>query len=121
VLGNQFVLLWGAQRGRVWRSSSWGSTFWLALTYAMLPGLMEGAVKPKPESGLNGAWCSSFVGTQAVSVLACLLAPALAVHSPDLLLFAGLGVLARRQHVVHLADRADLPSHPVPPAAAGRS
>ena len=89
VLGNQFVLLWGVSAAGL-ALLIVGIIFWLALSYAMLPGLMEGAVKPKPESGLNGAWLLVVVGTQAVSVLACLLAPALAVHSLDLLLFAAL-------------------------------
>src|SRR5262245_33259628 len=56
----------------------------------MLPGLMEGAEKPKPEVGLNGAWLLTVVGTQAVSVLACLLVPALAGDAPEVPLFVAL-------------------------------
>ena len=59
-----------------------GVLFWLALSYAMVPGLMEGAAKPKPEEGLNGAWLLTVVGTQAVSLLACLLVPAFTDVAP---------------------------------------
>jgi tellurite resistance protein TehA-like permease len=67
-----------------------GLLFWLALSYVMLPGLMEGTDKPKPEAGLNGGWLLTVVGTQAVSVLACLLVPVLASESPDVPLFVAL-------------------------------
>src|SRR5437660_754194 len=52
VLGNQCVLLLGVSAAGL---ALWivGVAFWLALTYAMIPGLMEGAAKPKPEEGLN--------------------------------------------------------------------
>jgi tellurite resistance protein TehA-like permease len=89
VLGNQCVLLHGASAAGM---ALWavGVVFWLALTYAMLPGLMEGVDKPKAETGLNGAWLLVVVGTQAVSVLACLLAPRLAGDAPDVPLFVAL-------------------------------
>jgi tellurite resistance protein TehA-like permease len=89
VLGNQCVLLHGFSVAGL---ALWviGLSLWLALTYAMLPGLMEGAVKPNLEHGLNGAWLLAVVGTQAVSVLACLLAPALADSDPELFLFIAL-------------------------------
>jgi tellurite resistance protein TehA-like permease len=89
VLGNQCVLLFGASAAGL---ALWivGFTFWLALSYAMVPGLMEGSAKPKPEEGLNGAWLLTVVGTQAVSVLACLLAPVLAADAPDVPLFVAL-------------------------------
>jgi len=64
--------------------------FWLGLTYAMVPGLMEGEEKPKGETGLNGAWLLAVVGTQAVSVLTCLLTPALAAEAPSVPLFVAL-------------------------------
>src|SRR5262249_20720144 len=69
VLGRQCVLLSGVSTAGL---ALWGVgvAFWVALTYAMVPGLMEVASKPKPEAGLNGAWLLSVVGTQAVSVLA---------------------------------------------------
>jgi tellurite resistance protein TehA-like permease len=56
----------------------------------MLPGLMEGVKKPEGETGLTGAWLLAVVGTQAVSILACLLAPTLTAESPEPLLFAAL-------------------------------
>ncbi len=88
VLGNQCVLMLGAGAAGL---ALWvvGVAFWLALTCAMVPGLMEVADKPKPEQGLNGAWLLAVVGTQAVSVLACLLAPALG-GDPDAALLVAL-------------------------------
>jgi tellurite resistance protein TehA-like permease len=67
-----------------------GVVFWLPLTYLMLPGLVEGTEKPKPEMEVNGAWLLTVVGTQAVSVLACLLVPWLAEDAPDGPLFVAL-------------------------------
>jgi len=89
VLGNQCVLLLGMSVAGL---ALWvvGVLFWLALTYAMLPRLMEAEVKPRLGEGLNGAWLLVVVGTQAVSVLACLLVPALAADAPDGPLFVAL-------------------------------
>jgi tellurite resistance protein TehA-like permease len=89
VLGNQSVLVTGSHTAGL---ALWGVgvVLWLALSYAMLPGLMEGAAKPKPEDGLSGAWLLMVVGTQAVSVLACLLVPALAEEARAALLFTAL-------------------------------
>jgi tellurite resistance protein TehA-like permease len=89
VLGNQCVLLLAFSTAAL---ALWvvGVVLWLLLTYAMLPGLMEGKAKPKLEEGLNGAWLLAVVGTQAVSVLACLLVPALADSTPDVPLFVAL-------------------------------
>jgi tellurite resistance protein TehA-like permease len=89
VLGNQCVLLFGVSAAGL---GLWivGMMFWLALSYAMVPGLMEGAAKPNPQEGLNGAWLLAVVGTQAVSVLACLLVPACAADAPDVPLFVAL-------------------------------
>jgi tellurite resistance protein TehA-like permease len=89
VLGNQCVLLLDASAAGL---ALWivGMMFWLALSYAMVPGLMEGSAKPNPQEGLNGAWLLVVVGTQAVSVLACLLVPELAAAAPDVPLFVAL-------------------------------
>jgi tellurite resistance protein TehA-like permease len=89
VLGNQCVLLWDVPAAGL---ALWivGIVFWLPLSYAMLPGLMEAASKPKLEAGLNGAWLLVVVGTQAVSVLGCLLVSALTAVEPDALLFTAL-------------------------------
>ncbi len=89
VLGNQCVLLLGAGAAGL---ALWvvGTAFWLALTYAMVPGLMEGATKPNVEEGLNGAWLLAVVGTQAVSILACLLVPVVAAGAADVPLFVAL-------------------------------
>jgi tellurite resistance protein TehA-like permease len=89
VLGNQCVVLYGASAAGL---ALWvvGTVFWLALSYAMVPGLMEGAEKPKPEVGLNGAWLLTVVGTQAVSLLACRLVPAFAFDAPEAPLFLAL-------------------------------
>src|SRR5262249_11699662 len=88
-LGNQRAPLLGAAAAGL-ALSVVGVVFWLALTYAMLPRLMEGTEKPRAEAGLSGAWLLTVVGTQAVSVLACLLAPALAPDAPEGLLFVAL-------------------------------
>src|SRR5262249_56296366 len=90
VLGNQCGLLFGAGTAGL---ALWvvGVLFWLVLSYAMMPGLMEGAAKPKAEVGLNGAWLLTVVGTQAVSMLACRLVPVLAADAPDRPLFGALG------------------------------
>jgi len=82
VLGNQCVSLLGASVAGL---ALWvvGALCWLALTYAMLPGLMETTVKPTLEEGINGSWLLVVVGTQAVSVLACLLVPPLAADMAD--------------------------------------
>jgi tellurite resistance protein TehA-like permease len=76
VLGNQCVLLFGAYTAGLVLGVV-GLLFWLAATYVMLPGLMEGTAKPKGEVGLSGAWLLLVVGTQALSTLACLLVPGL--------------------------------------------
>lgn len=89
VLGGQCVVLHGALTAGL---ALWlvGLMSWLALTYAMVPGLMEAAAKPKPEEGLNGAWLLTVVATQAVSVLACQLAHARAETDSATPLFAAL-------------------------------
>ena len=89
VLGSECVQHLDASRAGL---ALWivGLLCWLALTYAMLPGLMHAEVKPKLTEGLNGAWLLVVVGTQALSVLASLLAPALAADARDGLLFVAL-------------------------------
>jgi len=89
VLGNQCVLQFGATAAGL---ALWvvGVLFWLALTYVMLPGLMEAQAKPKLAEGLNGPWLLVVVGTQAVSVLATLLVPAFAADAPEGPLFVAL-------------------------------
>jgi len=67
-----------------------GIACWIALSYVMLPGLMHGENKPKPEQGLNGAWLLVVVGTQAISVLGCALVPSAFAASPAVPLFAAL-------------------------------
>jgi tellurite resistance protein TehA-like permease len=89
VLGNQCVLLLGADAAGL-ALLLVGGLFWLALSYAMVPGLMEGVEKPSPEVGLNGAWLLTVVGTQAVSVLACRLAPGLAGDAAEAMMFVAL-------------------------------
>jgi tellurite resistance protein TehA-like permease len=89
VLGNQCVLLYHFNTAGL---ALWiiGLVFWLGLSYAMLPGLMERSTKPKPEDGINGAWLLAVVGTQAVSILACLLAPLIETDAQEGFLFVAL-------------------------------
>jgi tellurite resistance protein TehA-like permease len=73
VLGSQCVALHGAAAAG---AALWavGIAAWFALTYAMLPGLMQGEAKPPLAEAVNGAWLLAVVATQAVCVLGCLLA-----------------------------------------------
>jgi tellurite resistance protein TehA-like permease len=89
VLGNQCVLLLEFHGAGL---ALWvfAVLLWLPLTYVMIPGLMETAAKPKVEEGLNGAWLLVVVGTQAISVLACLLAPGLTNETSGLPWFVAL-------------------------------
>ena len=89
MLGSQCVLLFGAGAAGV---GLWavGALSWLALTYAMLPGLMASPGKAKLE-GLDGSWLLVVVATQAVSELATLLGPAVVPAALDGPLFVALG------------------------------
>ena len=80
ILGNQFVLFGVSTAIAVvlWQIAL---LFWFALTYAVLPWLMERGDKPPLEKGLNGAWLVAVVGTQAVSVLGSLIADELPAGS----------------------------------------
>jgi tellurite resistance protein TehA-like permease len=88
VLGNQFVLLADVPAMAALLLAI-GFSFWLVLTYLMLPALIGAKEKPPPERGLSGAWLLVVVGTQALSVSLSLLAP----RAPSVLepaLFASL-------------------------------
>lgn len=89
VLGNQCVLMFGAGTAGL---SLWavGVAFWVVLSYVMLPGLMTGMVKPKPEAGISGVWLLIVVGTQAISVLASRLLPVLPANRQEVVLFIAL-------------------------------
>jgi tellurite resistance protein TehA-like permease len=50
---------------------------WVALTYTVLPGLMEAGEKPELEEALSGVWLLAVVATQSVCVLGCLVTPLL--------------------------------------------
>lgn len=89
VLGNQCVLLYETAHVGL-ALVIVGLGFWIALTYVMLPGLMEGTAKPKAEAGLSGAWLLAVVGTQGVSVLTSLLVPRLVPEAPEVPLFLAL-------------------------------
>jgi tellurite resistance protein TehA-like permease len=89
VLGNQCILLADATfAGQILLVV--GVAFWLALSFLMLPRLMEGEHKPTAEHGLSGAWLLVVVGTQAISVLLCLLAPARTLEQAEFYLFVAL-------------------------------
>jgi tellurite resistance protein TehA-like permease len=90
VLGNQCVLLGGAWEAGL-ALGCLGAALWFGLTYTVLPGLMESDSKPPLEKGLNGAWLLLVVATQAVSVLACLVAPHLPGDAAGPALFVALG------------------------------
>jgi tellurite resistance protein TehA-like permease len=74
VLGNGCVLLYDAPAVGL---GLWVVTLglWGGLTYTILPGLMEVEHKPDLQHGLSGVWLLMVVGTQAASVLGCLVAP----------------------------------------------
>lgn len=88
VLGNQFVILGKMPTIGVVLLIG-GVIFWLGFTYSMLPGLITTEEKPVPERGLSGAWLLIVVGTEAISVLTCLLVPFLP-GLEELLLFIAL-------------------------------
>jgi tellurite resistance protein TehA-like permease len=67
-----------------------GLVLWCGLTYVVVPRLMEARDKPSLEQGINGGWLLAVVGTQAVCVLACLLAGRLAAGAAGPVLFAAL-------------------------------
>lgn len=89
ILGNQCVLLHGAIAAGfgLWL---FGVAWWLVLSYLLLPSLMEGTEKMKPEAALSGGWLILVVGTQAVSVLASRLVRAYGPEPADLPLFVAL-------------------------------
>jgi tellurite resistance protein TehA-like permease len=63
---------------------------WAGLSYTILPGLMALENKPELEKGLSGVWLLIVVGTQAVCVLGCLVAPRLPADAVGPGLFAAL-------------------------------
>jgi tellurite resistance protein TehA-like permease len=67
-----------------------GLGLWFALTYGMLPRLMEGEHKPPLTRGLNGGWLLAVVSTQAVSELGSRVAGALPGEAAPAVLFGAL-------------------------------
>lgn len=88
VLGSQFVIL-GGRPDVATVLLGIGFVHWLALTYLMLPALITSDHKSSPEHDLSGAWLLIVVGTQALSVLICLLAARLQ-SAPEWVIFAAL-------------------------------
>ena len=89
VLGSGGVILYDAPDVGV---CLWALTIllWAGLSYTILPGLMEVEAKPEFEKGLSGVWLLIVVGTQAVCVLGCLVAPHLPANGTGPTLFAAL-------------------------------
>jgi len=89
ILGNAAAVLYGAAEVGL---ALWfvGALLWFALTYRILPGLMEGEAKPPLERALNGGWLLTVVATQAVCVLACRVAYRVSSGAAEPLLFAAL-------------------------------
>jgi tellurite resistance protein TehA-like permease len=73
VLGNQCVLMYDSPAPALGLGLI-GLLLWAILSYRMLPGLMETETKPALADALNGGWLLIVVATQALSVLASLLA-----------------------------------------------
>lgn len=89
VLGNGCIILHAAPAAGLvlWVAAV---VLWVGLTYTILPGLMEVEDKPSLNRGLSGEWLLIVVGTQAVVVLGCLVAPHLPGGGPGAVLFAAL-------------------------------
>lgn len=71
----------GSQAMTIQDSPGWGMTFWLTgliawicLTYTIFTALTVKEQKPPLEEGINGGWLLAVVATQAIAVLAALLA-----------------------------------------------
>jgi tellurite resistance protein TehA-like permease len=73
LLGSQFILLWNDPRPAValWTLSI---LMWVALTYTIFTAFTVKEHKPALDTGLSGAWLLAVVATQAIAVLAALIA-----------------------------------------------
>jgi len=73
VLGSQFVIIFGAfEIGLAFFFLS--TVLWLGLTYTIFTALSVKESKPTLADGINGGWLLSVVATQAIAVLAALIA-----------------------------------------------
>jgi tellurite resistance protein TehA-like permease len=89
VLGNGCVILHASPGAGL---ALWALTvvLWAALSYTILPSLIESESKPELEKGLSGVWLLTVVSTQSVCVLGCLVVPHLAGEAAAAGLFACL-------------------------------
>lgn len=89
VLGSGSVLLYGSP---VAGQALWvvAVVLWTALSYTILPALIEAEEKPELEKGLSGVWLLTVVATQSICVLGCLVVPHLAGDSVAAGLFVAL-------------------------------
>ncbi|MCC7415557.1 MAG: tellurite resistance/C4-dicarboxylate transporter family protein [Acidobacteria bacterium] len=73
LLGSQFILLAGALRPAV---ALWtiAILLWVTLTYTIFTAFTVKEHKPSLDAGLSGAWLLAVVATQAIAVLAALIA-----------------------------------------------
>ena len=76
ILGSQFLLIGGDSRAAI-ALLGVAALLWLLLTYAIFAAFTIKQDKPTLEHGIGGAWLLAVVATQALAVLATLLAPAL--------------------------------------------
>jgi tellurite resistance protein TehA-like permease len=89
VVGNGTILLHGSAVAGL---ALWGAAFvlWTALSYTILPKLIEAEEKPELEKGISGVWLLIVVATQSICVLGCLVAPQLPGDAAGPALFAAL-------------------------------
>jgi len=90
VLGRQAILLAGSlELGKGLWILALG--LWVAITYTMLPGLIELPKKPSLKKGLNGGWLLVVVATQSLCVLGCRIAGEFHGERAQGIVFASLG------------------------------
>jgi tellurite resistance protein TehA-like permease len=86
VLGSQCLVIGGAVDAAraLW---VFGIALWAVCTYGVITVLTVKTEKPSLAEGINGAWLLVVVAAQSVAALGAQLAPRLAGHRPEALLF----------------------------------
>jgi tellurite resistance protein TehA-like permease len=87
VLGSQSLVVVGLRSVAL---ACWfaGIAFWAVLTYAIITILTVKSEKPALAEGINGGWLVAVVASHSVGVLGAQLAPEMAEHAPEALLFS---------------------------------